>query len=121
MQKGSKGPVVLSLLIITLGVGWLLTTLAVSPGINWVLTLSLGMIGVLVFVVSGGVDKVSVIIGPLFLIGSVLSILRQSKLLSIDVEIPICVIVLGLLMLVAQLKVIPPPGWYIPLKETDES
>ena len=63
MQKGS---VVLVLFIITLGVGWLLTTLAVAPGINWVLTLSLGMIGVLAFVTSGGIDKVSVIVGPFF-------------------------------------------------------
>ncbi|MBC8116203.1 MAG: hypothetical protein H7062_17590 [Candidatus Saccharimonas sp.] len=121
MQKSSKGLVVLSLLIITVGVGWLLTTLAVAPGINWVLTLSLGMIGVLAFVVSGGVDKVSVIIGPFFLIGSVLSLLHQAKLLSLDVEIPIYVIAVGVLMLVAQLPVIPLPSWYIPLKETDES
>jgi hypothetical protein len=69
VQTGSKGLVVLSLLIITLGVGWLLTTLAVAPGINWVLTLSLAMIGLLAFVVSGGIDKVSIIIGPVFLMG----------------------------------------------------
>jgi hypothetical protein len=41
--------------------------------------------------------------------------------LTIDVEIPICVIVIGVLSLVAQLKVIRSPSWYIPLKETDES
>ena len=121
MQKGSKGPVVLALLIITVGVGWLLTTLAVAPGINWVLTLSLGMIGVLSFVVSGGIDKVSVIVGPFFLVGSVLSILRQAKMLTIDVEVPICVILIGILMLVAQLQMIPLPKWFIPLKETDET
>ena len=59
MQKSSNGPVALALLIITVGVGWLLTALAVAPEINWVLSLSLGMIGVLAFVVSGGIDKVS--------------------------------------------------------------
>lgn len=121
MQKKPKGPIVLSLLIITVGVGWLLTTLAVAPGINWVLTLSLGMIGVLAFVTSGGIDKVSVIVGPFFLIGSILSLLRQAKILTIDVEIPICVILIGLLMLVAQLQIIPLPKWFIPLKETDDS
>ena len=121
MQKESKGPVVLSLLIITVGVGWLLTALAVAPGINWVLTLSLGMIGVLAFVVSGGIDKVSVLVGPFFLIGSVLSLLRQSGVLPIDVEVPICVIMIGVLMLVAQLAVIPLPKWFIPLKKTDET
>ena len=120
MQSGSKGTVVLALLIISVGVGWLLTTLAVAPGINWVLTLSLGMIGVLAFVVSGGIDKVSVIVGPFFLLGSVLSILRQSGVLTIDVEVPICVIMIGVLMLVAQLKAIPLPKWFIPLKETEE-
>ncbi|MCX7410588.1 MAG: hypothetical protein NTZ32_21135 [Planctomycetales bacterium] len=120
MQSGSKGTVVLALLIITVGIGWLLTTLAVAPGINWVLTLSLGMIGMLAFVVSGGIDKVSVIVGSFFLIGSVLSILRQANVLSIDVEIPICVIVIGVLMLVAQIKAIPLPKWFIPLKESGE-
>ena len=121
MPKSSKGPFVLALLIITVGVGWLLTALAVAPGINWVLTLSLGMIGVLAFVTSGGIDKVSVIVGPFFLIGSALSLLRQAKFLSLDVEIPIYVIVIGVLMLVAQLKAIPLPSWYIPLKKTDDS
>lgn len=120
MQSGSKGTVVLALLIITVGGGWLLTTLAVAPGINWILTLSLGMIGVLAFVVSGGIDKVSIIVGPFFLIGSVLSILRQSRLLTIDIEVPICVIVIGVLMLIAQLRVIPVPKWFVPLKETQE-
>ena len=74
----------------------------------------------LAFVVSGGIDKVSVIVGSFFLIGSVLSILRQANVLSIDVEIPICVIVIGVLMLVAQIKAIPLPKWFIPLKETGE-
>ena len=120
MQKSSKGPVVLALLIITVGVGWLLTTLSVAPGINWVLTLSLGMIGVLAFVVSGGIDKVSIIVGPFFLVGSVLSILRQAKVLTIDVEVPICVILIGVLMLLAQLRSVPLPQWFIPLKESDE-
>ncbi len=121
MQNGSKGLVVLALLIITLGVGWLLTTLAVEPRINWVLTLSLGMIGVLAFVISGGLDKVSVVVGPVFLSGSVLSFLRQANYLSFDVEIPIYVIVVGVLLLVSQLRVISLPGWYIPPKATDES
>ena len=120
MQKSSKGPIVLSLLIITVGIGWLLTTLSVAPGINWVLTLSLGMIGVLAFVVSGGIDKVSVIVGPFFLVGSVLSLLRQAKLMTIDIEIPICVILIGVLMLLAQLRSVPLPKWFIPLKESEE-
>ena len=55
-----------------------------------------------------------------FLVGSVLSIFRQAKILTIDVEVPICVILIGVLMLAAQLAVIPLPKWFITLKETGE-
>ena len=49
-----------------------------------------------------------------------LSIFRQAKILTIDVEVPICVILIGVLMLAAQLAVIPLPKWFITLKETGE-
>jgi len=71
-DKPSRGPLVLSILIITVGIGWLLTAQGYGQGINWVWTLGLGVAGIMAFVISGGIDKISIIVGPFFLTGSVL-------------------------------------------------
>lgn len=114
-KKTSRGPLVLAILIITVGVGWLLTALGFGPGVNWVWTLALGVIGILAFVLSGGLDKVSVIVGPFFLVSSLLSILRQTGQLSTDVEVPVLVILVGVLLLAAQMPFIPLPRWFVPV------
>jgi hypothetical protein len=114
MPPQPKGPLALSLLIIAVGVGWLLTSLGYGPGINWVWIMGLGVAGVLAFVVSGGVDKASIVIGPFFLVSSALSILRQAGHLKLDTEVPLLIITVGVLMLVAQLRFVPVPNWYIP-------
>jgi hypothetical protein len=100
--KQTKGPLVLSILIITVGVGWLLTAQGVGPGI-----------GFLTFVLSGGFDKVSVVLGPFFIVASFLSILRQRGQLRVDTEVPILVILVGVLMLVARLPGVRTPRWAI--------
>ena len=115
----SRGPLILAILIITMGVGWLLTVQGYAPGVNWVWTLGLGVIGVMTFVISGGLDKVSVVIGPFFLVGSFFSLLRQTGRLKMDLELPLLVILVGVLLLVAQLRLIPLPGWITPGKGGD--
>ncbi len=107
----SKGPLALSILIIAVGTGWLLTVQGYGPGIDWVWIVGLGVIGVLTFILSGGLDKASAVIGPFFLISSILSLLRQTGRLSFDTEIPVLVIVIGVLLLVAQSRYIPVPRW----------
>src|SRR5437870_5764909 len=97
-QKQPKGPVGLALLIITVGIGWLLSAQGIGSGINWIWTLGLGMVGVTTFVVSGGLDKLSVVLGPFFLVASLLSILRQTGQLAFDIEVPILVILIGILL-----------------------
>ncbi len=114
LPKQSKQPLVLAILIITVGVGWLLTAQGIGSGINWVWTLSLGALGLLTFVLSGGVDKLSIVFGPLLIAASVLSVLRQTGQLQIDTEIPILVILLGVLLLMAQWRAIPLPRWFVP-------
>lgn len=89
-----------------------MTALDYAPGINWVWTLCLAAVGILSFVLSGGFDKVNLVIGPLFLLASLLSILRQQKVLAIEIELPVLVLALGVLLLVAQLPVVPLPGWF---------
>ncbi|MGC3967356.1 MAG: hypothetical protein QM775_08300 [Pirellulales bacterium] len=112
----SKGPFVLSILIIILGVGWLLSARGVGLGVNWIWTLGLGAVGILTFVLSGGFDKFSIVIGPFFLACSLLSILRQSGRLSFDTELPTLVILIGVLLLIAQMRFVPPPRWFAPLE-----
>ena len=120
MSSNSRAPLVIPILIILVGVGWLLTAQGFGPGINWVWTLGLGVIGILTFVVSKGFDKVSVVIGPFFLLASLLSVLRQTSQLSLDIEVPVLVISIGTLLLVAQLPAIPKPGWFVAPPTPDE-
>jgi hypothetical protein len=115
MPSNSRAPLVIPILIIAIGVGWLLTAQGFAPGVNWIWTLGLGVVGILVFVVSSGVDKVSVVIGPFFLLASLLSVLRQTGQMSMDIEIPILVISIGVLLLVARFPVIPKPAWLVEL------
>ncbi|QDT88487.1 hypothetical protein [Gimesia algae] len=103
---------ILPLLIIGIGAGWLLTTLGIVPGINWIWTLGLAVIGILSFAVSG-IDKSTVLIGPFFIIASCLSVLRQTGRITLDIEVPILVIVIGILLLVARSKAIPLPDWMV--------
>ncbi|QDT40077.1 hypothetical protein Pan241w_01300 [Gimesia alba] len=107
--KSNRKTLVLPLLIIAIGSGWLLTTLGLVPGLNWIWVLGLAIIGLLSFAVSG-LDKSSVVIGPFFLIASCLSVLRQTEQLSFDVEVPVLVIVIGVLLLIARSKSIPSPN-----------
>jgi hypothetical protein len=115
MSSNSRAPLIIPILIIVVGVGWLLTAQGFGPGINWVWTLGLGVIGILTFVISKGFDKVSVVIGPFFLLASLLSVLRQTGQLSLDMEVPLLIISIGVLLLLAQLPAIPKPGWFVAL------
>jgi len=110
-MRPSWGPLAIPILIILVGVGWLLTAQGFGPGINWVWTLGVGAVGLLAFVISG-FDKVSVVVGPFFLLASCLSVLRQTGNLSLDIEVPLLVISIGILLLVAQVPAIPKPMWY---------
>jgi hypothetical protein len=105
-----KQALILPILLITVGVGWLLSTLGITPEINWVWTLGLLVAGVLTFVIYG-FDKVTLAVGGFFVIASILSILRQTGRLSPDIEIPILVIVIGALLLIVRHRNIPAPKW----------
>jgi hypothetical protein len=107
---------IVPILLITFGVGWLLTTLGVVPEIDWVWTLGVAIVGILAFAL-GGVDKVTVVVGPFFLLAAFLSILRQTDRLRIEMEVPILIIAAGVLLLVARLPVVPPPTWLIQSRE----
>ena len=112
-MHGSRGAVALSVLLIAVGTGWLLSSLGYAPQIAWLWVLALAGIGVTVFAVSG-FDKVSVVVGPFFLAASGLSALRQAGAISFNVEVPVLVILSGVLLLIASRPWVPAPTWFVP-------
>lgn len=111
-MQSSKTPVAIPIMIIMVGTGWLLTAAGYAPGINWIWPCGLAAVGLTVFVWSGGIDKFSVVLGPFFLIASLMSVLRQAGWMSAEVELPKLVILIGALLLLAQWKAIPLPSWF---------
>ena len=96
----TKGAVV-PVLIILLGVTWLLNVLQVLPAVDWIWTAGLAAVGILTLLV-GGINRLTVVVGPFLLVGSICSLLRQLGCLSVDREVPIMITFLGIFMLVAQ-------------------
>lgn len=94
---------IVPILIIIVGSTWLLNVQNILPGVDWIWTVGLAAVGILTLAV-GGLNKLTIVIGPLLLVASICSLLRQTNRLSLDHEIPILVIVIGILMLIAQLS-----------------
>jgi hypothetical protein len=110
---------IVPLLVIILGVTWLLNVLKIMPGVDWMWTLGLAAVGILTMAV-GGLNKLTVVIGPFLLAASVSSLLRQTGRLEIDREVPILTIVLGGLLLLVQLLNLPTPEVLKPRDEDEK-
>lgn len=108
----SRRTLVVPVLMIGLGVGWLLTSLGIAPQVDWAWSLGLAAVGLVTFALSG-IDKMTIVVGPVFLAAAVLSVLRQAGHLALNVEIPILVVIAGLLMLVARSRSIRVPSWVV--------
>ena len=107
----ARQPLIFGISLIVLGTGWLLNNLQIDPDVNWVWTLGLGIAGI-AFVVTGGLNKVTIILGPFLVVTSVLSYLRQNGELSAAYEMPGLTALLGILLLVSHIRIIPAPPWY---------
>ena len=94
---------IVPILTVIVGVTWLLNVQNIMPGVDWMWTVSLAAVGILTLAV-GGINKLTIVIGPLLLVASICSLLRQTNRLSVDHEIPILVIAIGILLLIAQLS-----------------
>ncbi len=112
LTKSDKKSLVVPVLLITVGTGWLLSELRVAPSIDWIWTLGLAMVGVITIAI-GGIDKVTVVVSPFFIVASGISVLRQTGRLTLDLEVPILVILSGVLLLIARIPAIPVPKWII--------
>lgn len=100
--------IIAGILVMGLGSAWLLNVLDVIPGVDWIWTVGLGMIGVLTLVF-GGINRVSVVIGPFLMSASILSILRQTERITEKVEVPTLIIILGALIIVSYMLKVPMP------------
>jgi hypothetical protein len=89
------------ILTIIVGVAWLLNVLGIMPGVDWLWSIGLATVGILTIVL-GKTNKTTIITGPFLLVDSLCSILRQTDRLALDREIPILIIVLGVLMFISQ-------------------
>ncbi len=96
------------IIVVLLGVSWLLDTWDVVAGVNWILTVGLVTAGVSVLVV-GGIDKLTVVVGPFLMAVSVCRFLIRIGSLGECVEWPAYVIILGCLLLLVQVARIPTP------------
>lgn len=96
------------ILVILLGVTWLLNVLKIIPGVDWIWTVGLAAVGILTLAL-GGINKLTAVIGPFFMVASVCSILRQTGRLELDREVPVLTIVLGCLLLLVQVIKLPLP------------
>jgi hypothetical protein len=112
-MKKAKAGLIVPILIILVGVAWLLNTLQVLPGVDWMWTGGLGVCGVLILAV-GGVNKLTFTVGPFLLLGSILSVLRQTGRLSIDIEMPVLFILFGVLLFLAHVLPLPTPEFLQP-------
>ncbi|MBL8822626.1 MAG: hypothetical protein JNJ77_08575 [Planctomycetia bacterium] len=120
MNAKQKSSLVIPLLVMAVGIGWLLSALSYVPDVNWLWTIGLAAAGILTLVMAG-IDKFSVVIGPFFLLASVLSVFRQTGWLTLNIEIPLLVIGVGALMVLAQSPRIPMPDRLTaPIPENEE-
>lgn len=102
----------LPLFLIAIGIGWLLTTLNVIPDVNWVWIVGLAVGGALVLLI-GGVDKLTLVLGPFLLIASLFSVLRQTDRIPLNVEMPSLMILLGVLIFIAHIVPVRAPKWLV--------
>ena len=112
MMSSDKKTLLPPILLIMIGTGWLFTALGLAPGIDWIWTLGLAAVGLSV-IATCGIDKVTVVIGPLFLLASGLSILRQMDRIRFEIEVPVLMIAAGILFLLARSRHVPAPAWIV--------
>ena len=98
MQR--RGQFVVPILVIGIGVGWLLNSLQIIPDVNWAWSIGL-MVAGCAWLVIEGVNQGTIVFGLFLIVSGVLSILRQTGLLSIRVEAPCLVITFGILVLIS--------------------
>lgn len=110
---------VVPILTIIVGITWLLNVLHIMPEVDWIWTVGLAAAGI-VSIALGGLNKVTIVAGPFLIIASVCSLLRQTHRLPVDREVPILVIILGVLMAISTVSRLPVPDALKPIDDKDK-
>ena len=105
-MKQNKNEIVVPVLLVAVGVGWLLSSYGIVPEVVWFWPLGLAAAGVLMLAVQGP-NRVSVVLGPFLILAAVLSVARQSGIISWEQEMPILLIGLGVLMIASKFSNLP--------------
>ncbi len=108
-MKTRKSATAISLLIIALGVAWLLNVTKVIPRVDWVWVMGLGVSGILLLAFAQ-MDRFNFVIGVSLIVSSILSVMRQTGRLVINIEAPVLFITVGILLFLSQLLPLPAPG-----------
>ena len=111
-MQHDRTSLILGVLLVAVGGGWLLSSLGFIPTVDWAWSLGLAVIGVLAVVLTG-FDKVSFVVAGFFLLASVLSVLRQMGVVKVEVEVPMLVLAAGLLLIAARSRAVPLPRWIV--------
>jgi len=98
----------LSLAIIALGVFWLLNVLQIMPSVQWLKTGGLALAGVLVLLI-GGKTRLALVIGPLLIFASAITLFSQLELMPPRTEAPVLLIAFGVFMFISQFITNRPP------------
>ena len=97
-------------LIISIGLAWLLNNMSLLPNIEWIWVIVSAYAGIMCLSVSK-INKVTAVAGPLLIIHSIMSFLRQNGIIKLEIELPLMIIVLGFLMLISEKKNLPMPDF----------
>ena len=99
--------VIFPILLIMLGAGWLMNSLDIFPSVSWLIILGLCSAGLAVLAIEG-VNKSTVVVGPMLIAAGATTFLRQQYQLPLSIQWPILMILCGLLMLLAKSNWIAP-------------
>jgi hypothetical protein len=115
MRNTTKAPLTVPLVLIVFGTSWLVATWLMADDfptnrdyLHLCATLALGVVGILTMVLRG-VDKGGVVLGMVSLLVGVLSGLRLTGHLTLDVEIPLLVLSIGAVLAIMQVLAIQKP------------
>jgi hypothetical protein len=104
----SRATLVIPIVMLGAGTGWVLQILGVAPGVDWMWTLGLASVGVWALI-AAGMKRFGVVVGPFFLAASSLTALQQLGHIPIAPVVPLLCTALGGLLLVA--RVFPSTNW----------
>jgi len=97
------------IVLIVIGLAWLLDEADLFPEVSWLWVFGLISGGVALLLLEG-INKTSVVTGPMLIGAGVSTFIRQKFGLGLQVQLPLLMILLGILMLVARLPGIPEAG-----------